>query len=685
MSQSDISVEKLQRAKELFEAATSSPGARRQIAEAESGRDPELHALLEGMLEADEEPNAILDEPLKISSHLLEELAPDSRVGPYQIIRQIGSGGMGAVYLAAGSSGDELVALKLIQWTSPELLHAFTREIAILSSIRHPNIARLVDTGLTEQKTPYLVMEYVDGESIQSLCQKRGLAIRDRIGLVRQLCSAVHYLHQNLIIHRDIKPGNVLVTRDGTVKLVDFGIAKLLESQPSVPLNATLRIMTPDYASPEQVRGLPVTTLTDVYALGLLLFELLAGMNPFATGKREMHQTLRDICETDPPLPSVAVRSEATGARDLSRQLRGELDNIVLKAIRKQPDQRYQSVEQFDDDLARYLNHLPVSAQGESFFYTARKFVSRHRVGVAFATTLLLVLIGGFLAIAYEAGVARMERALAEGHAARAEKQTQVAEEQRKRAEAQSVEAERQREIAERRLAELQDTATRAAQLYSKTRAADGRTDSGLIAQNARESLLMLQRERALSPKLSILLGTMLTHLSSLPPYWHVPNGWSATESVPNEYYVGIDHAVVHSGKSSLVIRSQVKRPTGGIAVLQTFDATKYRGKRVRFAGYLKLDGVSNGAALYLAFTKENEMLSIDQALVSGTLAWQRHDLVVDVPENADSILIGQQLIGGGIVHADDLSFETVDKSVPLTRTVEPSNLGFTRVSKKKK
>ena len=239
------------------------------------------------MIETDGEPNAVLDRPA-VSGGMPGDrgLPPGSTVGPYRILREIGSGGMGVVYLAGreGAEAGELCALKILRWPSPELSRRFQQEQAILSRLAHKNVARLLDMGRTAGEKPYFVMEYVEGEPIHRYCERMELGLEERLGLFRQVCAAVRYLHQNLVIHRDLKPANILVTANGTVKLVDFGIAKLLESSGVLGSSAETGtgLMTPDYASPEQIRGGPASTLTDVYALGILLYELLTGTNPFA-------------------------------------------------------------------------------------------------------------------------------------------------------------------------------------------------------------------------------------------------------------------------------------------------------------------------------------------------------------------------------------------------------------------
>ncbi|HLH31429.1 MAG TPA: serine/threonine-protein kinase, partial [Terriglobia bacterium] len=272
--------------RKLFEAASESEGADREALLREAGKkDRNIRQIVEQMLEAESVTHSILDQPLGVAASA-PPAAPifkeGDTVGAYRILRKIGEGGMSAVYLAERDS--EKFAIKNILVTSPDFFRRFLQEETILRSLRHPHIARLVDSGRTENKVPYLVMEYVDGEPIHRYCKRDRLSTNDRIALFRQVCAAVVYLHQHLVVHRDLKPGNILVTSDGSVKLLDFGIAKLLPGHRYAASAAltSAGVMTPDYASPEQIRGLPVSTLTDVYALGVLLYELLTGVHPFA-------------------------------------------------------------------------------------------------------------------------------------------------------------------------------------------------------------------------------------------------------------------------------------------------------------------------------------------------------------------------------------------------------------------
>ena len=366
-----------------------------------------------------------------------------------------------------------------------------------MRSLRHPNIARLVDSGQTGDRIPYLVMEYVDGQPIHKYCQQAGLSVEARIKLFRQLCAAVIYLHENLVVHRDLKPGNILVTADGTAKLVDFGIAKLLPGHQDASSAAKSRagLMTPDYASPEQIRGGPISTLADVYALGVLLYELLSGVKPFSEPKAEIHEILRRICENEPARPSAAAGG---------MELRGELDNIVLKAMQNEPAARYASVEQFDADLQRYLDGLPVLAQGDSMLYQARKFVKRYKGAVAAAAIVLVSLCAGVISTSMQAGIARRERARAEAQAQAAEAARTFAEQQRNQAEIQMAEAQRERANAERRLAQLQKAAQGAVDVYRSVGAISvPQNTKALMAENVRDALLALRREDTLEPELA--------------------------------------------------------------------------------------------------------------------------------------------------------------------------------------
>ena len=363
-------------------------------------------------------------------------LGPDRRIGPYKLIRELGHGGMGTVFLAgrADEQFEKRVALKIVRGSdSEEVVRFFRRERQILAGLEHPNICRLLDGGSTEEGLPYFVMEYVDGEPIDRYCDERKLSISDRLNLFEAVCSAVQYAHQSLVVHRDLKPGNILVTSDGVPKLLDFGIAKLLN--PGVAgggAHETVMALTPDYASPEQVRGRAITTATDVYSLGVILFELLTGHRPYRVKSSEHVDVLKAVVEEEPDRPSTAVgrteerrksdgttsitTPEETGRlRDesperLKRRLKGDLDAIVLAALQKDPVQRYPSVEALSRDIHRYLGGLPITARKATTLYRLRKLAGRHKLGVAAAATILVLLVTLATSMTLQASRVRKER-----------------------------------------------------------------------------------------------------------------------------------------------------------------------------------------------------------------------------------------------------------------------------------
>ena len=351
-------------------------------------------------------------------------------IGSYKIISEIGRGGMGTVYLAERDDRQftRRVAVKLIKrgMDTDFVVQRFRNERQILANLDYPNIARLLDGGATEADLPYFIMEYVEGQSITEYANANDLGTTERLKLFRTVCSAVQYAHQNLVIHRDIKPSNILVTKDGEPKLLDFGIAKLLQADTADDgeLTATaVRVMTPEYASPEQVKGGRITTATDVYSLGVLLYELLTGQRPYRVKSRQPEEIAKAICEQEPEKPSQAIsrqpsvvsrQRDGDGQRTTDngqrtnpiingKSLRGDLDNIVLMALRKEPQRRYASVEQFSEDIRRHLEGLPVSARKATLSYRTSKFVRRNKLGVAAAALVLLTLGGGIVATTVEA------------------------------------------------------------------------------------------------------------------------------------------------------------------------------------------------------------------------------------------------------------------------------------------
>ncbi len=330
----------------------------------------------------------------------------DSKIGLYRILRRLDEGGMGVVYLAERSDEQYLqtVAIKLVKsgMDSREIVNRFRAERQILANLTHPNVAAILDGGSTEDGSPYIVMEYIDGQRITDFAAARQLTVRERIRLFLPVCLAVHYAHQKLIIHRDIKPGNVLVTADGIPKLLDFGIAKLLTDDSSIAQGLTvtgMRAMTPDYSSPEQVRGESLTTSSDVYSLGVVLFELLTGSPPYSTKGLSPGQLEQVVCAGNRSKPS---ETPGLGNR-LARELRGDLDNIVTMAMRTEPERRYKSAEQLAEDLTRYLSGEPVIARTDTPFYRAGKFFRRHRTGIAAILALLATMAAGTIVAIREA------------------------------------------------------------------------------------------------------------------------------------------------------------------------------------------------------------------------------------------------------------------------------------------
>ena len=350
---------------------------------------------------------------------------PGTRIGAYELIELIGRGGMGEIYRAARADGQyqALVAIKVVHRGADSELIAgrFRHERQILAGLDHPYIARLLDGGTSATGTPYLVMELVSGIQIDQYCDARQLTVTQRLRLFQRVCAAVQYAHQHLVIHRDIKPSNVLITENGEPKLLDFGISKLLDPASSAELTV-LNALTPDYASPEQVKGEPITTATDVYSLGVMLYRLLTGRSPYLTKTGTAHALARAICETQPMRPSATTADAAlaiTSAQEtipsrLRRRLAGDLDQIILKAMRKEPAARYNSVEQLAEDIERHLTGLPVRAHQGSLTYRASKFLRRHTSTVVAAALILLTLLFGIGATWHQARIATQSAARAD-------------------------------------------------------------------------------------------------------------------------------------------------------------------------------------------------------------------------------------------------------------------------------
>ncbi|MEM7584117.1 MAG: serine/threonine-protein kinase [Acidobacteriota bacterium] len=422
-----MSIEREQRVLELLDAVLDQPPEQRaRYLDRECADDTSMLRKVESMLETESAPGR---PDLKPAFDVYaEDQGVGRTIGGYTLTQLLDRGGMGAVYLAERQDFEQKVALKVIRRgldVDQISVKRFHNERQILARLTHPNIAHLLDGGATADHLPYFVMEYVEGEPLTRYCRHHQLSIASRLKLFRKVCSAVQFAHRNLVVHRDLKPGNILVTADGEPKLLDFGIAKMLdENLAPHPLTTLTQEgpLTPRYASPEQIRSQPITTASDVYSLGVLLYELLTGLDPYHADSKQRMEMERAICEEEPDKPSTAVRRRAdecttkgrapntaspSAAEDsaidtkrLRRQLSGDLDSIVLKAMRKEPELRYSSVEQLSEDILRHLDGLPVLARSGAFAYRAGKFLKRNQL--ALAVTLAFVLLGLVLGLLWK-------------------------------------------------------------------------------------------------------------------------------------------------------------------------------------------------------------------------------------------------------------------------------------------
>ena len=451
-----MNAETWQQLKPLFHAALDlEPEDRAAFLAKACDGDGEVLIQVEKLLSAHDEAGLFLASPALVDAGVIssEEVvrAPDGtnwvgqRIGPYEIIREIGHGGMGTVFLAirADDQYRKQVAIKLVNrgMDTDLILRRFMMERQILANLEHPNIARLLEGGSTVDGLPYFVMEYIQGQPVTEFCNDRQFTNTERLELFREVCYALQYAHQNLVVHRDIKPSNILVTEEGVPKLLDFGIAKLLspgwDAETGEATASMVRLMTPEYASPEQLRGLGITTASDVYSLGIVLYELLTGRHPYRLRSRQPDEIADAILRQEPEKPSTAASRQKTEDRngtDDNHQrpthkgqntnpkseirnpkfLRGDLDNIVLRALRKEPERRYASVQEFSEDIRRHLEGLPVTASPDTFGYRAGKFVRRHKAGALAAAVIAITLLMATVITTWQARVARRERVKAE-------------------------------------------------------------------------------------------------------------------------------------------------------------------------------------------------------------------------------------------------------------------------------
>ena len=418
-----MTAERWTRIKTIFQDAVDwSPAERALRLATVCGTDTDLRRAVDRLLAAHESASAFLEGPHRIDGEAIDDTAPTpTRIGAYRIVRELGRGGMGTVYLAERDDPTlrRTVAIKVVNVASQFIVNRFHTETEVLAALEHPGVARLYDAGTTESGVPYFVMEYVAGDDLLRYCDRQRATITERLRLFQRVCAAVQYAHQNFVVHRDLKPSNILVTAEGEPKLLDFGIAKIL-SAPDQAVEETawfIRVLTPQYSSPEHIRGGRATTASDVYSLGVILYELLSGGRPYRLSSRTTAEIEKAVCEQEPALPSSATSADeavadarATTVDGLRRRLKGDLDNIILKALEKNPVQRYATAADLADDLERYINGYPVQAKPGTTVYRAAKFLRRHKTSVAAAAVATFALVVGLAFALWQGHVARIER-----------------------------------------------------------------------------------------------------------------------------------------------------------------------------------------------------------------------------------------------------------------------------------
>jgi eukaryotic-like serine/threonine-protein kinase len=442
------------RVKSLFQQAIElSPEQRKFFLNEQCKDDPGLRKEIESLIESYSKSGGLL-EITSIQSDESESLNDSSdpfigmTLGKYKVEKKIGDGGMAVVYSAVriDEHFTRRVAIKFIKrgMDTEEIIKRFKIEQQTLAALNHPSIANIIDGGTSKNGLPYFVMELIEGEPINKYCKNKNLSVTEKLKLFRKVCSAIQYAHQNLVIHRDIKPVNIFVTSGGIPKLLDFGIAKLLNtSDGQTSLTRTgLRLMTLEYASPEQLKGEQITTSTDIYSLGIVLYEILTDNFPYKFNNTLPYEVERVICTTEPLKPSTVVRNidnrlnedknnqlenspklfDTKHYAKISRRLSGDIDNIVLKAMQKETARRYSSAEQFSEDINSHLTGLPIIARRNSIGYRSRKFFERHKVGVIATAVILLSIIAGAVGIIYQSKAAANERDKAQTEAVKVEK-----------------------------------------------------------------------------------------------------------------------------------------------------------------------------------------------------------------------------------------------------------------------
>jgi serine/threonine-protein kinase len=417
-----------EKVKEVFTAALELPAARAHFLAESCGDDEALRGEVESLLAAHEEPKNLLEQhTIDLAAQLQQDGQKylGKRFGSYRILREIGRGGMGAVFLAERADGEfqQEVALKIIRqsFADAELEKHFRRERQILASLTHPNIAKLIDGGVSDSGELFLAMEFIAGEPLIGFAENHQLTIEERLRLFLKVCRAVSFAHQNLIIHRDLKPSNILVSDEGEPRLLDFGLAKLSEAEttPGGLMNAdrtetAFRAFTPAYAAPEQILGKSVTTVSDVFSLGVILYELLTNEKPFHFEGKSLEEIIKTASGDEPSLPSRVGNAENPRSATRQRQLKGDLDNITLKALQKDPARRYQSVAEFANDIERHLEHLPISARPNTVAYRASRFYQRNKIAVSATALIIIALVAGLAIALWQYRNAQRENAKAE-------------------------------------------------------------------------------------------------------------------------------------------------------------------------------------------------------------------------------------------------------------------------------
>jgi tetratricopeptide (TPR) repeat protein len=559
-----MAIENWERIQDLFFASVDLPREdQARFLDEHCGLDPSLRREVESLLAADhpkmgEKVFAAIEAEAQSLANVPTPVG--SRLGAYRVVKEIGSGGMGTVYL--GTRDDELyqkqVAIKLIRhgMDTADVLDRFRHERQILANLDHPYIARLIDGGTAPDGRPFFVMEYVEGTPVDTFCSERSLDATARCRLFLLICEAVSHAHRNLVVHRDLKPGNIFVSGNGTPKLLDFGVAKLLDANAESGSAKTMSpgLLTPEYASPEQVRGLAVTTASDVYSLGAILYELLTGTRAHSLAGRSALEIQRVICEEEVRRPSLCDPS-----------LDADLENIILMAMRKEPERRYQSVDQLAEDVRRHLDGRTVLAHQDSLQYRAGKFAHRHRAAIAGAALFIAVLIGGTAAATLQAKRAIREQEIAE-------QQRQRAIESQARAERSQKEAELQRAYADaqRSQAELDRTAAETQRQIAAHRFEQVRQLAGKFLLEFHDSIAKLPGSTAAR---KMVVETGIQYYDTLIKEAHgnrdlleeIARGYDRLGDVQgNPYYanLGDSKGAAASYRKALAIRAQVADPS---------------------------------------------------------------------------------------------------------------------------